>query len=299
MDKIEIFGKDIPLRTHYCQLFNKERTKVWSPYINLYVRFKGCNAKCEFCEFYDNANKFNHDKYEMILKEISEKIRINKVNFTGGEPTINYEQFKKAWNVTKNYTSPHTFYTINTNGLNLERLVDDEEIMERVGNISLSRHHYDDEKNNEIFKTTTPTKEIITKCQSKIENKNTLNLTCNMIKGYIDSEKDIFKYLDFANDMGITYLGLVSLMPINDFCTKEFVDVNNFDLENERITKTKHWTNCSFCECFNYLYIPEKFSNVIKIYHKNVTNPSAENSQSMLVFDGENLQIGFGGEIIV
>lgn len=44
-----------------------------------------------------------------------------------------------------------------------------------------------------------------------------IQFRCNLINGYIDSRDEVFKYLDWANELGINDVGLVSLMPVNDY----------------------------------------------------------------------------------
>ena len=56
---MKIFGEEVRLRTHYCGLFSEAGKAVENPYVNLFVRFKGCNAKCLFCEYADTAKNFN------------------------------------------------------------------------------------------------------------------------------------------------------------------------------------------------------------------------------------------------
>ena len=45
---INLFDKEIALRDKYCKFFGNEGSDITEPYINLYVRFKGCNADCLF-----------------------------------------------------------------------------------------------------------------------------------------------------------------------------------------------------------------------------------------------------------
>ena len=95
-NKIELFGREIPLRTHYCHIFGRENREVDEPYVNLYVRSKFCNAKCKFCTFAEDASNYNEKKYIEVLKEITSKIKIKKIAITGGEPTLYWDKFKSV-----------------------------------------------------------------------------------------------------------------------------------------------------------------------------------------------------------
>lgn len=295
MNFIELFGKQIPVRSHYCKFYDYDPKPLPEPYVNIYVRSKGCNAKCKFCEFYNDASPFNFEKYLYILNEVKDKVRIKKFAFTGGEPTMNYKQFQKIVNITKKHL-PNSARVLNTNGYNLDVFKNDEEIFSSIDSISLSRHHYQDKLNNEILGFKSAPKKLLKQIQAENLDKNILHLSCNLIKGYIDSKEEIYKYLEFASSIGIQSVGFVSLMPINDYCKDNLIDFNSLDLVSDRFNLTKIWTYENYCRCNNYVYIPKNLKNVIRVYYKNTYNPYDININ--LVFDGENLRAGFTEEII-
>jgi len=67
------------------------------------------------------------------------------------------------------------------------------------------------------------------------------------------------------------------------------------DLVSDRFNLTKVWSYENYCRCNNYVYIPENL-NLIRVYYKYTYNPSDGNTN--LVFDGENLRVGFTNNII-
>jgi pyruvate-formate lyase-activating enzyme len=284
---MKIFGHEISLRKYTCSLFGAEPQPVVEPYLNLYVRFKGCNAHCSFCEFMNTASPFNEKKYQQVLHEVKSKIKINKISFTGGEPTLNFDQFKHIYQLTAQEVA--SAFVINTNGYQLKRIFEDDEIMKRIDSISLSRHHYNDQLNNEILGFEAPTIQQI----KKLPQNHLFNLTCNLIKGYIDSKAEIYRYLEHAANLGIDYVGLVSLMPINDYCKQEYIDFESLDLVGERFKLMREQNFEDYCKCYNYLYIPENVNSVIRVYYKNTYRP--HQMTTSLVFDGENLSVGFSG----
>lgn len=221
---------------------------------------------------------------------------MKKFAFTGGEPTLNYNQFRKTILLTREH-HPDSCFVLNSNGLNLTKIKDDIEIYNELDSISLSRHHYLDEVNNEILGFKSISSEEIKEIQSNNRNKSFINLSCNLTKGYIDSKEEVYKYLEYANSIGIQWLGLVSLMPINDYCKENLIDFNALDLVSDRFNLTKVWSYENYCRCNNYVYIPEKLDNVIRVYYKYTYNPYDININ--LVFDGENLTTGFTNNIII
>jgi molybdenum cofactor biosynthesis enzyme MoaA len=295
MNKIEIFGKEIPLRTHYCHLFGKENRPVEEPYVNLYVRSKFCNSKCQFCTFADDASHWNEKRFIEVLKEITSKVKIRKIAFTGGEPTLYWDKFKSAVLITKEMMQPETHLSMNTDGFRLRQLFEDP-ISDLFTYIQISRHHFDDKLNDEIFQTKTPTGEELKWAQSTCENKFKIQLSCNLIKRYIDEKEKMYQYLEWVNSLEINSVGFVSLMPVNQYSKDHYIGYNMRDLINERFNVTKEWSYKDSCECTNYIYIPENMREMIRVYHKNTYRPFDINET--IIFDGENVKLGFEGEII-
>jgi molybdenum cofactor biosynthesis enzyme MoaA len=294
---IKLYDTVINIKDHYCQLFNYPISKIDKPYINLSIRFNGCNANCDFCTYMNSAsNFFNIDKYKNILNYIvnEKKIPINNFNFTGGEPTLKYDLFKETIDITTKIIKKNSNITIHTNGLNLDKLMSDKTIYNNINHISLSRHHYNDDINDQIFKTKTINNKDIKKLQEKIKNKNILNLSCNLIKGYIDNDNDIIKYMDKSIDIGIKSIGFITLMNNNKYSIENYIPFNFKN--NKYFTMTKEWKNKNICKCNNYLYISNKYEKVLKVYNKHLLNSSIFTNN--LTFDGENLMIGFNGDII-
>lgn len=296
--KITIFDKEISLRDRYCQFFSHTPSKIESPYINLYIRFKGCNASCSFCEYSNIAKRFNIDKYIEILTELKSKIDIRKIAYTGGEPTLNYDFFRDVVN-TSYEISPFSSHSMNTNGLRIDKIIKDDDLISKMEFIHISRHHYDDKKNNEILKFKSASNDLIKELSNHINKPDSLFFSCNLIKGYIDNLDEIIKFIDSSRNLGIYRHGFVSLMQINDYCKNNFVNFNHFDLPPDKFYKTKKWTNENICECYNYVYVPNNFDggNLSKLYFKNTYGKSEIGNN--LLFDGQNLYYGFDNTLII
>jgi molybdenum cofactor biosynthesis enzyme MoaA len=292
---MEIFGQEVKLRSHYCKYFEGDAKPVDSPYVLLYVKFKGCNANCMFCEYQDDAQKFNGKKYFEIIEELKNKVFIKKIAFSGGEPTLHLKELKSILRKTRNIL-PYTSIVLNTNGVNLTEVFEDRDLIAVIDNISISRHHYDDKINNEIFQTETISSKDLTKLRKNIRRKGLFHLSCNLIKGYIDNKEEVYNYLEYANSMKIKSVGFISLMPINEFCKANFADFNKLDLLNENFRIIKEWNYEDICKCYNYIYIPKDYKRIIHVYHKNTYHPTDININ--LSFDGETLRNGFNGKII-
>jgi MoaA/NifB/PqqE/SkfB family radical SAM enzyme len=288
-----LYGKEIEPRQYYCQLFDCDLEAVEKPYMNIQVKLKGCNADCLFCESKEPGN-FDEDKYFEKLKKISEQVPIYKLNFTGGEPTLNFERLKRLIKGSIEII-PDVYIAINTNGYNFERLFE-ENIHELVGNIQLSRHHYSDMLNDKILGVKSVSKDTIKSIASKLENKRLLNLSCNLIKSCIDNEEEIIRYLEEASAIDIRWVGFVTLIPLNDFCVDQKILFEDMKLECDRFILTKHWKYENKCQCYGYVYIPTDGGDPIRVYNKRTEKADLKN---ILVFDGENFNIGFSNDALL
>lgn len=293
---VDIFDKVIELKDHYCQFFDNKPSPIEEPYINLYVRFKGCNASCKFCTFMDSAYPFDVEKFNTILDELNGKVKVRKLGFTGGEPTLNFELFKSLLVLSYITLGNDTEYSVNSNGINFDKIYADDKLLNIIDRLHISRHHYDDDINNKILGCKSISSSDLKELQSKITDPSFLQISCNLIKGYIDNDGDIKKMLEYANDINIHRVGLVSLMPVNKYAKKNFVsnDLNIF----KELFNTHKWSNKGYCSCSNYIYIPEKIDkNYVKLYTKNTFDVS--NVNNTLTFNGKNLVYGFDDNNII
>jgi molybdenum cofactor biosynthesis enzyme MoaA len=285
-------------KQEYCALNEYEPSKVEGKYVNIYVKASdACQAQCEFCVYHnkDKQWKFDIQKFKQTIDTLLiDGIEIRKMSFTGGEPSLDSILLLDCIDYVKKH-SPNTFIVINSNGAWLNRLFDPI-LPIKFDVVSLSRHHYDDEMNKKIFRTyTIPSGAYLKRIAKTYPNK--LHLSCNLVKGYIDSKAEILKYLEFANEVGIRDVGFVGLMPVNKFAKEHFVDLERIKLTDTKLIRNKEWHYKGICKCSNFLYLPKKGAKVVKFYARNRCNHIIEMG-SNVVFDGQHLRNNFGGKII-
>ena len=263
--------------------------------IDLYIILtKKCNVNCSFCEYHNGLSDINIDKFKDTLNWLLNFCSISTVHFTGGEPTLEIDKLKQLCKIIKQ-ENKLIKTSVNTNGTRLKELED----IEELDNIALSRHAISDEDNRKIFNSNlVPSAEDI----GNFKDKHKLHLSCNLIKGYVDSKENILKYLEFVSTLGVNDVGIVSLMNINEFCNQHYIDFESLDIqENERLIKSRCFRNISeetgdiCCKCENYLYRASNM-NLISMYHRYAikNNEIAD----YLVYDNNTLKQGFNGNII-
>lgn len=291
---IEINGKKIDVKEYGCRMGDIPPRKI-SPSVNIFTKVTGgCPARCRFCS---NAGaehvaaRYDVDKLASFASELQQQgVIVNKINFTGGEPSLVPELVNTILERFSSSGLEDIHLHLNTNGL----LPQSKEMMlnPRWNSISVSLHHYDRDKLSEIYGVRLIEDALdFSGVYMKI-----LNVSCNLIKGYIDSEEEVHRMLDFCIDKGITRIGFVSLMKVNDWCREHFVDFR--DIKLERIPHV-YFTRCmdrgKDCRCSNYLYNRDK--RILEIYNRNYVN--FHYCESSLVYDGEYFRQGFQENNIV
>lgn len=263
--------------------------------ISLYIVItRKCNAKCSFCEYRGKTEKININKFEEIFIELNKYYDITTVHFTGGEPTLELTTIEDICNIIKKI-SPLTKTSVNTNGIFLKDITN----IDNINNIALSRHTIIDEDNYNIFRTNN-----IATYDDILNNnhKEKIHLSCNLIKGYIDSSDKILEYLEMASKLDINDVGFVSLMNINDYCNDSYVEFSNIiPKENDYFKKTRDYRcinnkNMVTCKCENYLY-KAKNMNFVSMYHRYVIKNNEK--ADFLVYENNHLKQGFNGNIII
>lgn len=285
---MEAFGKEIQIKRFGCNCLDEPGQPI-DPSVNLFVKVtKSCNARCLFCSNAETSMPsvpFNVPKLLEIIRELKAAgIRVNRVNITGGEPSVVSALVEEILQKMEDPVFTDLHLHLNTNGL----LPQSQRLMRhpRWDSISMSLHHYDLSKLSELYGCVIPNKAF----DFEGIDRQRLNASCNLIKGYIDSPEEASKMLDFALELGLPRIGFVALMKVNAFCQDHFVDLEDIRLDTiPHVYFTKSMDRGGDCKCSNYLY--NKDLKILEIYMRNYANP--QYCESSLVYDGEYLRQGF------
>ncbi len=156
----------------------------------------------------------------------------------------------------------------------------------RWNTISVSMHHYDKNKLLNLYHKSNITHTLdFNECK-----KEKINISCNLIKGFIDCSKEANKMMDYVLELGLPRIGFVSLMLVNDYCKNNYIAFEDIKFETiPNVYFTKSMNRGQNCKCTNYLY--NKGFKILEIYTRNYMNYNY--CESSLVYDGEFLRQGF------
>lgn len=198
-------------------IFDKEISIYHPCNLNIFVT-EACHSNCFYC-INNKTNKQIHIKnkllsteeylksLEKLLKELSGKGF--EATITGGEPTLDYERFIKTMELCKKYRIHCR--TVSTTGLNLMKTYKEKPLCDYMiengftHNINISRMHYDESKNSEIFGTS---KNILNKDIEKLAtffklNNAEMRISCNIIKNYIDNLDKMLEFVEFYMNLNV------------------------------------------------------------------------------------------------
>ena len=244
-----------------------------------------CNAKCEFCVNGCNKDcgKLNLEELETILDQVSD--RVTRFSVTGGEPLINTTDVENLLKLLEKYNKS---IILNTNGSFLLKNIDMINKY-KITSVQLSRHHYEDSKNEEVFKIKTiPFSELIS-LKSKL--KCDLRINCLLIKGYIDSKDEIIKFLEEISKTDINSVGFISMTQVNEYTKEHFIDYRDItkDLGFDFV-QTLSMHDGDRCSCTKTLYIANH-GKTIFVYFRY--KKDYEESKKSLFYDSTGLKEGY------
>ena len=289
-----IFNKQIQLKSMSCAHGHSQPQPIPKA-VNLFIKVTDfCNARCAFCSngrCHENIVAFDHVKLWEVIEELRENdIIINRINITGGEPSVASETVNQilATASTEQYHKIHLH--LNTNGL----LPASQDMMQhtRWNSISMSLHHYDRDKLSEIYGVSISEKAL----EFMDIDTERVNASCNLIRGFIDTPTEVENMMKFAISLRLPRLGFVALMKVNDYCKKHYVDFDEINFTNiPHLYFTESRNRGADCKCSNYLY--NHNGRILEVYMRNYSNPNY--CESSLMYDGRYLRQGFHDDNII
>lgn len=210
---LEIFGKKYKVFSQSCCSTTEKRT-LYVDLLNI------CNAKCGFCSSSCNVRKsiqvldINYAK-DVIL-ELIKTGAIDKISLTGGEPLL-YPHLKELLAFLDDMMNYGLmFYAITTNGILLPKYI---KLLEnsKVKYINISRHHYQQNKNDEVFGMKTCDESTLREIVLKSRKRFRFNVT---ITENLCTRQDIMEYIQFAKKVGIKSI-LLRKEYLQGKCTEE------------------------------------------------------------------------------
>ena len=226
--EINILGKPITVKNYICSADGiNYKEKPENIKLQLFVNMLTfCPANCRFCVAKNTKQdkKIDIDKFKSVMKLLKAEDRIRGIKITGGEPFYDIELLNEVISVIYDIFGYQMEVAISTNGTGLENLKKIKDL-EHIETIHLSRHHYDDNVNRELFGNikNIPDKESLKSIISSVSYKDIFVLNCILLKDYINSPEEAHKFMDFAIDIGAPKVGFMTCSPVNGYAKEQSI----------------------------------------------------------------------------
>jgi len=299
MKTIELFGQELQVKDSLCGPTPESRWEV-EPNIRLYVKVTdSCNANCQFCAngSCTDFGKLDLQNLEFVVRYLKENNRLHSIALTGGEPMTNPDKVNDILNIIWSI-DPNIQVQISTNGLNLRQIANFDN-PNNLESIHISRHHYSDEKNIEIFGTDTiSTTDDIMFLQDALTNKKIININTLVIKGYVEDLKGIKEMLDYVADIGVYKNGFVSLMKCNNYAANHFINFNDiFNNLDENFLLAHRFYAETYCECIDGVYT-SKNAKLVEFYARMVKECDCPYTRQLVYTSDNRVTAGFEGKVL-
>jgi len=165
--------------------------------------------------------------------------------------------------------------------------------------LHISRHHYDDRINAELFGVRVPTKDELSEILHSVSYKDLFVLNCMLLKDYIGTQEDVHNFLDFAIEVGAGKVAFMACSPVNDFAKAQTMDYTTvLKSDDPSLLFTRGFQDFNLCRCQDGVYASAT-GEIIEFYGRN-TNVSYCKYCRGFVYGADNhLRVGFNGEIIL
>ena len=202
--EINILGKPITVKNYICSADGiNYKEKPENIKLQLFVNMLTfCPANCRFCVAKNTKQdkKIDIDKFKSVMKLLKAEDRIRGIKITGGEPFYDIELLNEVISAIYDIFGYQMEVAISTNGTGLENLKKIKDL-EHIETIHLSRHHYDDNVNRELFGNikNIPDKELLKDIIGSVSYKDIFVLNSRRAKSSFKAVKLFSRFLSSAS----------------------------------------------------------------------------------------------------
>jgi organic radical activating enzyme len=302
--EINILGKTITVKNYICSADGiNYKEKPENIKLQLFVNMLTfCPANCRFCVAKNTKQdkKIDIDKFKSVMKLLKAEDRIRGIKITGGEPFYDIDLLNEVISAIYDIFGYETEVAISTNGTGLENLKKIKDI-EHIETIHLSRHHYDDNVNRELFGNikNIPDKKLLKDIISSVSYKDIFVLNCILLKDYINSPEEAHKFMDFAIDIGAPKVGFMTCSQVNGYAKEQSIPYEAVIKEDDpALLFTRGFFDYDYCHCSDGVYSSED-GRIVEFYGKSTKMEDYAYCRGLVYDADDHMKDGFGGNIIM
>lgn len=297
MKSIKIGDQSLRIKKYYCDdglgYLSREDERLW-----LYVNVTDvCSGRCPFCinpSRYTGRSPFDLSVFCETLMKV--KDHVYGVSLTGGEPMLEPELTDEILSVVNQVFGDEIEIDMVTNGIHFDKIKSLKNL-NTLTTIHVSRHHFRDEANRQLFGFDVPETNLLKQVISDLKDPGLIVFNCALIKGYVDSVDKIAEYLEFAADLNVSNTSFIGLSVCNDYCKEHYIDPASFDLSTDsrfHIWNTQR--DYQYCHCCTCSY--DALSRPVRFYYRCIGKERAQYTRQLVYTANNRLLAGFGGKEI-
>ena len=302
--EINILGKPITVKNYICSADGiNYKEKPENIKLQLFVNMLTfCPANCRFCVAKNTKQdkKIDIDKFKSVMKLLKAEERIRGIKITGGEPFYDIDLLNEVISAIYDIFGYQMEVAISTNGTGLENLKKIKDL-EHIETIHLSRHHYDDNVNRELFGNikNIPDKKLLKDIIGSVSYKDIFVLNCILLKDYINSPEEAHKFMDFAIDIGAPKVGFMTCSQVNGYAKEQSIPYEAVIKEDDpALLFTRGFFDYDYCHCSDGVYSSED-GRIVEFYGKSTKMEDYAYCRGLVYDADDHLKDGFGGNIIM
>ena len=299
---VNVLGKELKLKNYVCSsdgIHYKQKPEDIQLQLSI-CPTSFCGAACPFCiaKNTDHKQFIDLKKLEECLKKLKNENLVRGISFTGGEPFTDVKLLNETINLVFDIFGKGIEISVTTNGINLHRM-HEIEMLSYLDALHISRHHYDDCVNSELFGVRVPTKDELSEILHSVSYKDLFVLNCMLLKDYIGTQEDVHKFLDFAIQVGAGKVAYMACSPINDFARAQTMDYTTvLRADDPALLFTRGFQDFDLCRCQDGVYASST-GDIIEFYGRNTNVSDCEYCRGFVYGADNHLRVGFNGEIIL
>ncbi len=296
--ELNIFGKSVLIKNYGCSLNGGDYEEVTD---DVKIRLSicpthFCTGKCSFCSarsMTGNKSFLDTEKLRRVLTELHSMDIIAGIAITGGEPFTDVKLLNDIIEIIFDIFGLELEVSINTNGIGLKELRKIEKYL-FIDTIHISRHHYDDTKNRELFGIDVPDEKELSEIVGREKDKRLFVFNCLLLNDGIGTKEEMKNFLEFAYRVGVPKVGFITPMPVNDFVKKRRVSFTElFDRNDPELLYRRCLQDFGFCKCTDGLYATKE-GGLMHFYGRETSLLVPEFSRRLVYTADNRLQTGYG-----
>ncbi len=300
--EIVLFGKKLSVKNYGCSPDGVHYAEKPEPVkIGLSISPTAfCPANCRFCLATGTKKHTQMDmkKLETVLTELKKADRVLYVSFTGGEPFYDVALLDEAVSMVFEILGKETEVSISTNGMGLaamHRL----RYLSYIDAIHISRHHYDDGLNDEIFGRKMPTAAELKAAVHSVRYRDIFVFNCMLQRDYIGTSEQAHRFLNFAIDLGVPKVSFITCTPVNAYAREQRVTYETvLRRDDPSLLFTRGFRDFAYCHCDDGIY-RSPAGDLIEFYGRTTTAVSCDYCRGLSYGADSILRSGYTGELII